>query len=86
MSYRCLQSRARGLFILLLVGAIGFAHVRGGRGSLFSQSPVGAASTSRGESYGALPLTFEINRGQTDGAVKFLSRANGYVLFLTADG
>src|SRR5712692_11753749 len=30
-----------------------------------------------------LPLVFEINRGQTDQRVKFLSRGKGYTLFLT---
>jgi hypothetical protein len=30
-----------------------------------------------------LPLSFEANRGQTDSQVKFLSRGNGYNLFLT---
>jgi len=34
-------------------------------------------------SYGALPLNFELNQGQTDGAVDFLARAGGYLLFLT---
>src|SRR5881628_2256148 len=33
--------------------------------------------------YGKLPLSFEANQGQTDPQVKFLSRANGYTLFLT---
>ena len=33
----------------------------------------------------SLPLSFEANRGQTDPAVKFLSRGDGYALFLTAD-
>ena len=33
----------------------------------------------------SLPLSFEANRGQTDPAVKFLSRGNGYALFLTRD-
>src|SRR4029077_2656236 len=32
-----------------------------------------------------LPLSFEANRGQTDGRVKFLSRGNGFSLFLTDD-
>ncbi len=36
------------------------------------------------ESYGKLPLSFEANQGQTDPQVKFLSRGNGYSLFLTA--
>jgi hypothetical protein len=35
------------------------------------------------EAYGKLPLTFEINQGQTDAQVKFLSRGSGYALFLT---
>jgi hypothetical protein len=34
-------------------------------------------------SYGKLPLSFEANQGQTDAQVKFLSRGNGYTLFLT---
>src|SRR5215207_1776608 len=34
-------------------------------------------------SYGALPLSFELNQGQTDGTVDFLARAGGYLLFLT---
>ncbi len=33
--------------------------------------------------YAKLPLSFEVNRGQTDPQVKFLSRARGYTLFLT---
>src|ERR1017187_6912030 len=30
-----------------------------------------------------VPLSFEANQGQTDSAVKFLSRGDGYALFLT---
>jgi hypothetical protein len=30
-----------------------------------------------------LPLTFEVNQGQTDGQVKFLARGQGYTIFLT---
>lgn len=36
------------------------------------------------EAYGKLPLSFEINQGQTDPQVKFLSRGSGYNLFLTS--
>ena len=36
------------------------------------------------ESYGWLPLSFEANHGQTDEKVKFLSRGQGYSLFLTS--
>lgn len=35
--------------------------------------------------YGKLPLSFEVNRGQSDVHVKFLSRGRGYTLFLTAN-
>jgi len=35
------------------------------------------------QAYGKLPLSFEANQGQTDPRVKFLSRGNGYSLFLT---
>jgi len=35
--------------------------------------------------YGRLPLSFEVNRGQTDARVKFLARGPGYTLFLTGD-
>ena len=37
------------------------------------------------ETYGRLSLSFEPNRGQTDGQVQFLSRGWGYTLFLTAN-
>jgi hypothetical protein len=33
--------------------------------------------------FGRLPLSFEVNQGQTDVEVKFLSRGKGYTLFLT---
>ena len=33
--------------------------------------------------YGKLPLSFEANQGQTDRQVRFLSRGDGYSLFLT---
>jgi hypothetical protein len=36
------------------------------------------------ESYGKLPLSFEANNGQVDEAVRYLSRGNGYTLFLTS--
>jgi len=36
--------------------------------------------------YGRLPLSFEANRGQLDPRVKFVSRGDGYSLFLTEAG
>ena len=38
------------------------------------------------ETYGKLPLSFEANRGQASGGVKFLSRGDGFQLLLSADG
>ncbi len=47
--------------------------------------PDPAAQEKIVESYGKLPLSFEVNQGQADGKVKFLSRSLGYTLFLTGD-
>jgi hypothetical protein len=50
------------------------------------QIPVPPALRSHvAENYGKLPLSFEANRGQSDKQVKFLSRGQGYTLFLTND-
>jgi photosystem II stability/assembly factor-like uncharacterized protein len=43
-----------------------------------------AAKTRLAEHFGNLPLSFEINKGQIDESVKFLSHGPGYDLFLTA--
>ncbi len=43
-----------------------------------------ATPASIAASYGKLPLSFEINNGQVDDSVRFLSRGNGYTLFLTS--
>ncbi len=48
-------------------------------------SPSAASPTRLVANYGKLPLSFEVNEGQTDRAVKFLSRGSGYRLFLTGD-
>src|SRR5688572_10998035 len=42
------------------------------------------ARTRIAEQFGKLPLSFEINKGQIDESVKFLSHGPGYDLFLTA--
>jgi hypothetical protein len=36
--------------------------------------------------YGQLPLSFEANQGQTAAQVQYLTRGNGYSLFLTSSG
>jgi hypothetical protein len=50
--------------------------------------PAGATASSKAsalDSYGKLPLSFEANSGQVNSSVKFLSRGQGYTLFLTGD-
>ena len=57
------------------------------QGSHFNPAafPAKSAEPSLIQSYGKLPLSFEINKGQTDSRVKFLSRGSGYSLFLTGN-
>ena len=43
-----------------------------------------AGKTRIAEHFAELPLSFEVNKGQIDDPVKFLSRGPGYDLFLTA--
>jgi hypothetical protein len=47
--------------------------------------PHPAGSVRLAESYGKLPLSFEVNQGQVANEVKFLSRGGGYTLFLTGN-
>ena len=42
------------------------------------------AKTRIAEGFGKLPLSFEINKGQVNRSVKFLSHGSGYDLFLTS--
>jgi hypothetical protein len=58
------------------------AQATGGAATKKSEPTVRARAV---ESYGKLPLSFEINRGQTDSRVRFLSRGSGYSLFLTGN-
>ena len=51
-----------------------------------AQFAVPPAPLSPKSDYGKLPLTFEMNQGQTSPQVKFVSRGNGYTTFLTAGG
>src|SRR5262245_57768827 len=49
-------------------------------------TPAEIATTGQIQSLGKLPLGFEANEGQTDGAVQFLARGAGYGLFLDSKG
>ncbi len=44
-----------------------------------------AAHPAVSDRYGKLPVSFEANKGQTNSAVRFLSRGRGYTLFLTSN-
>jgi hypothetical protein len=47
---------------------------------------VAATQQTVADSYGALPLAFEQNIGQTDSQVAYLARAGGSILYLTTGG
>jgi len=76
---RCVVRSLLGAF--LLVGALPLgSHAR----AQFAEPKPTLAASPRGvELSGNLSLIFELNRGQTDPQVKFLSRGRGYALFLT---
>jgi hypothetical protein len=49
-----------------------------------AERPSITARSRAAQAYGKLPLRFEANAGQSGGQVKFLSRGQGYTLFLTS--
>ena len=73
-----------------VLASVIFVGARNNDGELsatdFAKSPVDVSTKAKiAERFGELPLSFEINQGQTDKAVKFLSHGPGYDLFLTAN-
>jgi hypothetical protein len=89
---RNLKNSVTYLLVLVLVGAMGWFALPGHTASrpeatipITADAKAGQATkTQVREAYGQLPLSFEANHGQTDSEVKFLSRGNGYSLFLTS--
>ncbi len=75
------------------IGASLYALVPGGPQTVYSRLVAPGAlvrteansSAARLASYSHLPLSFELNQGQTDPRVKFLARGPGYTVFLTSD-
>jgi hypothetical protein len=61
----------------------------GGPGDSGNPPPGRTVTTAHSEQllaeYGRRPLAFEVNQGQTDARVRYLSRGPGYTLFLTKD-
>lgn len=54
------------------------------RSTAYSVPADASAKAKIAENFGRLPLSFEVNEGQVDQSVKFLSRGPGYDLFLTS--
>ena len=55
-------------------------------GHIFGDSPENPSNAKPAKAaLLAVPLNFEANQGQTDSHVKFLSRGDGYSLFLTSN-
>ncbi len=48
--------------------------------------PLVSGGNSHPQTWGQMPLAFELNRGQTDSTVDYLSRGPGYVAFLNSSG
>ena len=68
-------SFSRGLRVLASIGLVGLLSS--------SQAALTTPERSAAHAY-QLPLTFEVNEGQTDDRVDFLARGPGYNIFLTA--
>ena len=82
------KNSAKSVSLLILL-AFGFAaifapHSTGESGQWANKPPVEQPAAQR-NAFGSLPLSFEVNQGQTDGRVRFLARGHGYALFLTDD-
>jgi uncharacterized protein (TIGR03437 family) len=86
------RRRLRAALVLILIGLLcqgilpaPFPNLAVQARSSSAASGLTTTGTSQAaQTYGRLPLSFEINQGQTDSRVKFLSRGHGYSLFLTA--
>jgi hypothetical protein len=75
--------------LCLFSGLVFLSPLGPANSSLFAdKAPAPAPAKAEGRlaaNYGKLALSFEVNQGQTDQRVKFLSRGRGYALFLTGD-
>src|SRR5580698_421643 len=68
---------------LVLMAGLAKVERRGPKPPFASSQAIPPARVALASDYGKLPLSFERNMGQSDRQVKFLSRGNGYSLFLT---
>jgi hypothetical protein len=71
-------------FVCLLAVSVGVILVGAQKDD--ANHPLNSPDKTRiARNFGQLPLSFEINKGQLDEAVKFMSHGAGYDLFLTAN-
>jgi len=68
--------------LMLIALLLGTAILQKNGGVGFS-TPKPRSNHQWAQTYAALPLSFEANRGQTDQSVNFLSKGHGYTVFLT---
>jgi hypothetical protein len=76
-----------GLILVLLCSSFGVAPALRAQAIATARVPFEVGSPAQAKiaaAYGKLPLTFEANRGQVDSSVQFVSRGQGYMLFLTS--
>lgn len=72
---------------VLLASGLTAAVASAGLAQVPSAKPLNSSRANEArlvESFGKLPLSFELNTGQADKRVKFISRGGGYGLYLTA--
>jgi hypothetical protein len=70
------------VYVVGFVGVVG-ANGLGGRAAAAEAAPAAPDHARIASAYGKLPLSFEANVGQVDGAVDFLCRGPGSTLFLS---
>jgi hypothetical protein len=73
------------LAVTVLIFSLIWQHSRTNSTKVAARASAAPATGPVSAAYGSLPLSFEANRGQTDPRVQFLSRGNGYNLFLTSN-
>jgi beta-propeller repeat-containing protein/ASPM-SPD-2-Hydin domain-containing protein/HYDIN/CFA65/VesB family protein len=85
--------RIAGLILIFALAATGGSGSAAGQRNDVGQPVFAAATVSASpassshvaENFAALPLSFEANQGQSSPQVRYISRGNGYTLFLTGD-
>src|SRR5882724_11079695 len=84
----------RRVVVVLAATAVfvwGTIHVSGPSSENAASKSIGPAASAKAEPkpwdqvYAKLPMSFEANRGQSDPTVQFVSRGQGYGLFLTSE-